>query len=171
MEALRKNFSCTNTFSIICLFLRCRKTNLPETKEAESSFNHEYRICENAFGHTLPFIDDSHIDSTEDEASLAFCCNTIKPPLERTTSAKQQSKNEGARSKLQSKSQIMPHICPNSIRGDEIDNQRIIESSSMGVKGSLCPSNKEYRANIEKNCLNLNPYTREYNIYEYKWHD
>jgi hypothetical protein len=123
----------------------------------------------------MPFIDDSHIDLTDDETPRVLCCRTIKPnavqqKADRTISTKQQSHNDGSKSKLHV-SQIMPEICPNSIKDDDIDNPRIIESSSTSVKGSVCPSNKEYRANIEKYCLNLNPYTSEYIIYEYKWND
>ena len=167
------NLFCINTTFIAFIFLCCRKTNInvPGKKEVEGSLRPEYRICENAFGRTMdspcmPFIDDSHIDSTDDETPRALCCSTHKPPLERTISTKQQSNNDGSKSKLQM-SQIMPQIFPNSIKDDDIDNPRIIESSSMSVKESICPSNKEYRANIEKYCLNLNPYTSKLNMYAY----
>ena len=80
----------------------------------------------------MPFIDDSYIDSTDDETPRALCCSTQKTPLERTISAKQQSNNDGSKSKVQM-SQMMPQICPNSIKDDDIDNLRMIDSSSMSV--------------------------------------
>ena len=106
----------------------------------------------------MPFIDDSHIESTDDETPHSRCCSTTKPTSEGKVSAKQKSKNIGSRCTLQA-SQFVPHMCANSIKDDDINHPSIIDSSIVDVKGVICPSNKEYRANIEKYCLNLNPYT------------
>lgn len=115
----------------------------------------------------MPIIDLCYGDEIANETNHPLCCKITSPPLRTTLSAIQLSANKKPKMTLsasqhQRKQCINPHICSTSLVADNIDNPCTIISPSTSNHRNICPSKNEYRTNIEKNCLNLNPYASKY---------
>ena len=110
-----------------------------------------------------PFIDNSHSNSLMNEIPPFSKHGEIKTFSEKMKSLKQPSTKMMCRCCNKNKN-VQGPCNLEFYRDDNITAPRIIKLAGPGLDGEESIQKIEYRSNIEKYCLNLNPYSSKFHL-------